>query len=172
MNHIEAFLPASSAAARNASHSVGGNPIFAGGHVYAFGPFRLLRSQRLLLEGDKRAQVGSHAFDILTVQVQRAGQTVDKHNLIAHVWPSVFVDNSNLKTQVSGLRRTLGEGRTGRRYIVTVHGPRYNFVAPVSLVTGTMPDTSHLMRDCPHDRCDSSAQGYEVAHLPLPLMPV
>jgi DNA-binding winged helix-turn-helix (wHTH) protein len=123
------FLPASSAAVRNASHSVGGKPIFAGGHVYAFGPFRLFPSQRLLLEGDKKTQIGSRAFDILTVLVQRAGQIVSKHKLTAHVWPNVFVGDSNLKIQVSGLHRTLGEGRTGRRYIVTVSGRGYDFVA-------------------------------------------
>jgi len=165
-------LSTSSAAVRNASRSISGNLIFAGGHVYSFGPFRLFPSQRLLLEGDVRAQIGSRAFDILTVLVQRAGQIVGKHELIAHVWPNVFVDNSNLKTQVSGLRRTLGEGRTGRRYIVTVSGRGYNFVAPVSLVTSTIPDASNLMEDYPHDRCDSSVHRLEVADPPLPLMSV
>jgi DNA-binding winged helix-turn-helix (wHTH) protein len=165
------LLPTSSAAVRNTSHSVGSNPIFAGGHVYAFGLFRLFPSQRLLLEGDKRAPIGSRAFDILTVLVQRAGQIVGKHELIAHVWPNVFVGDSNLKTQVSGLRRALGEGRKGKRYIVTVSGRGYNFVAPVSLVTGAIPDASHPMQDYPHDRCDGSAQRHEVGHVPLPLMP-
>ena len=133
------FLPTNSAAVRNPSLSVVGNPILAGGHVYAVGPSRLFPSQRLLLEGDKTAEIGSRAFDILTVLVQRAGQIVGKRELIAHVWPNVFVGNSNLKTQVSGLRRTLGEGHTGRRYIVTASGPGYNFVAPVPLVTEQSP---------------------------------
>ena len=84
-------------------------------------------------------RIGSRAFDILTVLVQRAGQIVAKHDLIAHVWPNVFVGDSNLKTQVSGLRRALGEDRTGRRYIVAVSGRGYHFIAPVSLVTGTIP---------------------------------
>jgi DNA-binding winged helix-turn-helix (wHTH) protein len=166
------FLPTSSAVVRNAPHGVGSNPIFAGGDVYAFGPFRLFPSRRLLLEGDKRAQIGSRAFDILTVLVQRAGQIVAEHELIAHVWPNVFVGDSNLKTQVSGLRRALGEDRTGRRYIVAVSGRGYNFVSPVSLVTGTIADASHLMRDYLHDRCDGSARRYDVPVVPLPLMPV
>jgi DNA-binding winged helix-turn-helix (wHTH) protein len=166
------LLPTSRAALRNTPHSVGGNPTFAGGHVYAFGPFRLFPSQRLLLEGDKRAQIGSRAFDILTVLVQRAGQIVAKHELIAHVWPNVFVDDSNLKTQVSGLRRALGEDRTGRRYIVAVSGRGYHFVAPVSLVTGTIPDASPLMQDYSHDRRDGSTQRYDVPYVSLPLMPV
>jgi DNA-binding winged helix-turn-helix (wHTH) protein len=161
------FIPTSSDAISNASHSVDGSPKFAGGHVYAFGLFRLFPLQRLLLEGDERAQIGSRAFDILTVLVQRAGQIVGKHELMARVWPNVFVEDSNLKTQVSGLRRVLGEGRTGRRYIVTVSGRGYNFVAPVSLVTGTIADASHLMQDY---RCDG-VQRCESEHVPLPLMP-
>ena len=147
---------------RNAWHGAGGSPIFAGGHVYAFGPFRLYPSQRLLLEGNKKTQVGSRAFDILTALVQRAGQIVGKHELMAHAWPNVFVGDSNLKTQISGLRRTLGEGRAGRRYIVNVSGRGYDFVAPVSLVPGTTPEAWHLAHDYPLHRRDDSAQRYEV----------
>jgi DNA-binding winged helix-turn-helix (wHTH) protein len=44
-----------------------------------------------------------------------------------------FVDEANLKIQVSALRRALGDGQGGRRYVVTVPGRGYNFVAPVSL---------------------------------------
>lgn len=154
------------AAARHAGHTIPGTPIFAGGRAYAFGPFRLFPSQRLLLEGGKTVEIGSRAFDILTVLVEHAGEIVCKHELISHVWPNVFVHDSNLKTQVSGLRRTLGEGRAGRRYIVTVSGRGYNFVAPVTLVAGMVPDAPD--QDYPHDRRDGGSQRQDTARVSMP----
>ena len=105
--------------------------IFVGGPAFSFGPFRLLPCQRLLLEGSVVVRIGSRAFDILTVLVEQAGTVVGKEELMARVWPKVFVDATNLKTNISVLRRALGEGHDGKRYIVTVPGRGYNFVAPV-----------------------------------------
>ena len=102
------------------------------GRAISFGPFRLLTAQRLLLEGDKPVRLGSRAFDILAALVERAGQVVAKEALIARAWPRTFVEESNLKLQVSALRRVLGDGRGGHRYVVTVPGRGYNFVAPIS----------------------------------------
>src|SRR5690349_12948500 len=103
------------------------------GRAISFGPFRLLAARRLLLEGDKPVRLGSRAFDILAALVERAGEVVGKEELIARAWPGTFVEESNLKIQVSALRRALGDGQRGHRYIVTVPGRGYNFVAPVSL---------------------------------------
>src|SRR6266404_1162633 len=97
----------------------------------SFGPYRLLSAQRLLLEGDTPVRLGSRAFDTLAALVERAGEVVGKEELIARVWPQTFVEESNLKIQVSALRRALGDGQGGRRYVVTVPGRGYNFVAPV-----------------------------------------
>jgi len=105
----------------------------AEGRAIAFGPFRLLAAQRLLLEGDRPVRLGSRAFDILTAMVERAGEVVGKEELIARAWPRTYVEDQNLKIQVSALRRALGDGREGYRYIVTVPGRGYNFVAPVRL---------------------------------------
>jgi predicted ATPase/DNA-binding winged helix-turn-helix (wHTH) protein len=112
------------------------------GRTISFGPFRLLAAQRLLLEGDKPVRVGSRAFDILAALVERAGEVVGQAELIARAWPQSFVENSNLKIQVSALRRTLGDGQNGQRYIVTVPGRGYNFVAPVTLETPPTPSLS------------------------------
>src|SRR5882762_11243045 len=101
------------------------------GHAISFGPFRLLAKQRLLLEGDKPVRLGSRAFDILAALVERAGQVVGKEELIGRAWPKTFVEEANLKIQVSALRRVLGDGQGGRRYIATIPGRGYNFVAPV-----------------------------------------
>jgi predicted ATPase/DNA-binding winged helix-turn-helix (wHTH) protein len=103
------------------------------GQPISFGPYRLLAPQRLLLEGDKPVRLGSRAFDILAALVERAGEVVGKEQLIARAWPQTFVEESNLKIQVSALRRALGDGQGGHRYIVTVPGRGYNFVAPVRL---------------------------------------
>ena len=101
------------------------------GHPISFGPYRLLASQRLLLEGDRPVRLGSRAFDILAALVERAGEVVGKEQLIARAWPQTFVEESNLKIQVSALRRALGDGQGGNRYVITVPGRGYNFVAPV-----------------------------------------
>jgi predicted ATPase/DNA-binding winged helix-turn-helix (wHTH) protein len=101
------------------------------GRVISFGPYRLLAAERLLLEGDKPVRLGSRAFDILTALVERAGEVVGKEELIARVWPTTFVEEANLKIQVSALRRALGDGQGDNRYVATVVGRGYNFVAPI-----------------------------------------
>jgi DNA-binding winged helix-turn-helix (wHTH) protein len=106
-------------------------PARSGEHGFAFGSLRLFPSQRLLLEGDTPVRLGSRALDILTVLVEHAGRVVPKEELIARVWPNIFVDESNLKIQVSALRRAVGDGQGGVRYIITVPGRGYEFVAPV-----------------------------------------
>ena len=102
-----------------------------GEHIFAFRPFRLLAAQRLLLEGDTPVRLGSRAFDILAALVERSGEVVAKQELIARAWPQTFVEETNLKMQVSALRRALGDGQGGHRYVATVPGRGYNFVAPV-----------------------------------------
>src|SRR6202166_5163166 len=102
------------------------------GPAISFGPFRLLAAQRLLLEGDNQVRLGSRAFDILAALVERAGEVVGKEELISRAWPQTFVEDANLKIQVSALRRALGDGQAGHRYVATVPGRGYNFVAPVS----------------------------------------
>jgi predicted ATPase/DNA-binding winged helix-turn-helix (wHTH) protein len=97
----------------------------------SFGPYRLLAAQRLLLERDRPVRLGSRAFEILTALVERAGEVVGKEELIARAWPQTFVEEANLKIQVSTLRRALGDGQGGNRYVITVPGRGYNFVAPV-----------------------------------------
>src|SRR4051794_34317146 len=100
-------------------------------HAISFGPYRLLASQRLLLEGSQPVRLGSRAFDILAALVARAGEVVGKEELIARAWPKTYVEEANLKIQVSALRRALGDGQGGNRYVITVPGRGYNFVAPV-----------------------------------------
>src|SRR5947209_16335746 len=102
-----------------------------GGTAISFGPFRLLPTQRLLLEGDQPVRLGSRAFDILATLLERASEVVGKEELIARAWPKTFVEDANLKIQISALRRALGDGQGGNRYIATIPGRGYNFVGPV-----------------------------------------
>jgi predicted ATPase/DNA-binding winged helix-turn-helix (wHTH) protein len=96
-----------------------------------FGPFRFFPGQQLLLEGETAVRLGSRALEILAALVERPGELVSKDELTRRVWPNAVVEESNLKVNVAALRRALGEGQPGRRYIATVSGRGYCFVAPV-----------------------------------------
>ena len=122
-------------------------------HAISFGAFRLLPRQRLLLEGDRAVRLGGRAFDILTVLAENAGRVVPKEELIAKVWPKLFVEESNLKIQVSVLRRAPGDSQGGNRYIVTDPGRGYEFVAQVGLAPehAAMPSALSVARPGTHN---------------------
>jgi predicted ATPase/DNA-binding winged helix-turn-helix (wHTH) protein len=103
-----------------------------GGRVISFGQFRLYPTQRKLLEADKPVRIGSRALDILIMLVERPGQLLSRDELMAQVWPGTCVEPTNLTVQLSALRRVLGDGREGVRYLVNIPGRGYRFVAPVS----------------------------------------
>src|SRR5262245_51860406 len=100
--------------------------------VISFGPFRLLLAQQLLFEGDKPVRLGSRARDVLVALISRPGQLVAKEELIASVWPDTHVDEGSLRVHVSALRRALGDGQGGRRYVTNIPGRGYSFVAPIT----------------------------------------
>ena len=108
-------------------------------HALSFDPFRLLAERRLLLEGDKPVRLGSRALDILVALVERPGELVGKDELMARAWRDTFVEEGNLKFQIGALRRALGDGRGGRRYIATSPGQGYRFVAPVTVAEMPWP---------------------------------
>ena len=58
---------------------------------------------------------------------------------MARVWPNVFVELSNLTVHIAVLRRVLGDGLNGNRYLVDIPGRGYRFVAPVSTADKEMP---------------------------------
>jgi predicted ATPase/DNA-binding winged helix-turn-helix (wHTH) protein len=110
---------------------------------FSFGPFRFFPARQLLLEGETPVRLGSRALEILAGLVERPGELVSKDELVARVWPNTIVEEGNLRVNVAALRRALGGGRPGRRYIATVSGRGYCFVAPVEL---SEPGSSPALR--------------------------
>jgi len=100
--------------------------------VFAFGSFRLIPAQRVLLDDGKPVRLGNRALDILTTLVEHAGETLSKEQLVAHTWPDTVVDDGALRVHVAALRKALGDGRAGKRYVANNPGRGYAFVAPVT----------------------------------------
>jgi predicted ATPase/DNA-binding winged helix-turn-helix (wHTH) protein len=98
----------------------------------AFGTFKLFRAQKSLVDGDTPVRIGGRALEILVALVERRGEVVSKQELVAIAWPNTFVDESNLRVHIAVLRKLLGDGRDGARYILNVAGRGYSFVAPVT----------------------------------------
>lgn len=98
-----------------------------------FGPYRVHPRQRLVFEAAQPLRLGRRAVEILLVLLEHAGQVVSKQQLIARVWPRSVVEDTNLRVHVAALRKALGDGQAGQRYIVTVAQRGYSFVAPVAL---------------------------------------
>src|SRR6201981_2193269 len=93
-----------------------------------FGRFRLLPHRRELRADGVAVELGSRAFDVLTVLIEARGALVTKDEIITRVWPDTVVEENNLVVQISALRKALGENRD---LIRTVSGRGYRFIAEI-----------------------------------------
>lgn len=97
--------------------------------IVHFGDYRLLPRQRELWFGDRRVAIGGRALDVLTVLVQAEGELVTKAELAQRAWGVAAVEDNTLSAQVAAVRKALGCGLGGRRYVETAPGRGYRFVA-------------------------------------------
>jgi DNA-binding winged helix-turn-helix (wHTH) protein/TolB-like protein/tetratricopeptide (TPR) repeat protein len=99
--------------------------------IYEFGPFRLDANKRVLTKEGEPVKLFPKEFDTLVALVKRSGELLEKDELMQQVWGDTIVEESNLTTNISHLRKLLGENQGRNDYIVTVPGKGYRFVAGV-----------------------------------------
>ena len=128
------------------------------GRRFEFGPFIYLPEQQRLLRGETAVALGNRAMEVLTALVERPGEILSKDELIAHVWPTTVVEESNLKVHVAALRRALHDGLNDQNFIATVVGRGYRFVAPV-------------LRSHSRDVASTSAESMDVSRTASSLRP-
>jgi predicted ATPase/DNA-binding winged helix-turn-helix (wHTH) protein len=113
--------------------------------VASFGPFRLSAAVRLLDKDGVPVHLGGRALSLLIALVESAGQIISKKELVARAWPEAAVDEGSLRVHMVAIRKALGDGQAGARYVTNVTSQGYCFVAPVTrlqpteLPAGTVP---------------------------------
>src|SRR5262247_3108447 len=103
---------------------------------FVFGPFRLDRRDERLWRGSEAIPLPPKTFAVLCCLVTQAGRLVTKDALLEAVWPETVVREAVVTVAMRTLRRVLGDPARTPRFIETVHGRGYRFIAPVS---ATMP---------------------------------
>jgi DNA-binding winged helix-turn-helix (wHTH) protein len=107
-------------------------PVARGNDIISFGPFRVVASERLVTKDGVPVKLSPRTFDILMALVSRPAEVVSKGDLIGQAWPGIAVEEGSLRFHIANLRKVLADGRDGARYITTVTGRGYSFVAPIS----------------------------------------
>ena len=130
----------------------------------AFGPFTLQFPQRILLKDGTPLKIGSRALDILVVLVEQAGALVSTRNLCDSVWVDNVVEEGALRVHLSALRKVLGDGPDGARYIVNEPGRGYRFAAPVTRAEAVDPAAPR-----PHTHAAQPSNGSESGSRGLPV---
>jgi DNA-binding winged helix-turn-helix (wHTH) protein len=103
--------------------------------MYEFGAFSLDSAERVLSRDGSSLTLTPKVFDTLLCLVRNRGRLLTKDELLKEIWPDTFVEEVNLAVNISTLRKALGENPQDGRYIVTVPGHGYRFVADVREVS-------------------------------------
>src|SRR5215813_12425613 len=100
-------------------------------HIYEFDLFRLDAAEHLLLREGEAVPLQPKAFNLLCALVERHGRLLEKEELLKTIWPDAIVEEANLASNISLLRKALGDGENGHRYIETIPKRGYRFIASV-----------------------------------------
>lgn len=106
----------------------------------SFGDFELDPLHRRLIKDGQPVALKPKAFDLLLVLIEGCGEVLSKNDLLDRVWENQFVEENNLTVHIAALRKALGERKNDNRYIVTVPGSGYKFVAELK-----EPQTSEIV---------------------------
>lgn len=98
---------------------------------FEFDSFGVDAVKRVLWRTGEAVPLAPKVFDTLLVMVENSGRVIDKDELMSAVWPDTAVEENNLTQNVSAIRKALGERKGEHRYVVTVPGRGYRFVAAV-----------------------------------------
>ena len=96
-----------------------------------FGPFELSIGERVLRRDGQVLPLGGRALDILSYLADRPSEVIAKQELMDHVWSDVTVEEGSLRVHVAAIRKALGDGQFGNRYIANIKGRGYSFVGTV-----------------------------------------
>lgn len=130
VDSLDAAEPASAAAIAQA------------GVRFSFDRFQVHPEQRALLEEGRPLRLGSRAFDLLVALCRRPGSIVSTQELLAAAWPNQIVDESSVRVHIATLRKALGDGQAGKRYITNVPLRGYCLVSPVEIAGDANPEAA------------------------------
>src|SRR5713101_6810835 len=102
-----------------------------------FGPFELSIGERVLRREGEALPLGGRALDILIYLAERPGEVIAKQELMDHVWSDVTVEEGSIRVHVAAIRKALGDGQFGNRYIANIKGRGYSFVGTVVPLAGS-----------------------------------
>src|ERR1700676_5184764 len=111
-----------------------------------FGPFELSIGERVLRRDGVVLPLGDRALDILIYLAEHPGEVIAKKELIDHVWPDVTGEEGSLRVHVAAIRKALGDGQFGNRYIANIKGRGYSFVGTVVSLAGGTESTNAKFR--------------------------
>ena len=100
--------------------------------LFEFGPFTLEGEERRLLKDGEPVTLTAKVFDLLLLLVESPGSLRSRNDLIDALWPDTVVEEHSLTSRISALRKALGDEDDPPRYIETVRGQGYRFVADVT----------------------------------------
>ena len=98
-------------------------------------------------------RLGGRAFDLLIALVDHGQEVISKDELMKRVWPDTFIEEANLRVHIAALRKLLGDEVAGDRYIGTVAGRGYHFIAPIVRHDETSGSAVKVRRRRPPKRC-------------------
>jgi predicted ATPase/DNA-binding winged helix-turn-helix (wHTH) protein len=111
-----------------------------------FDPFELSIGERVLRRDGQVLPLGDRALDLLIYLADRPGEVIAKQELIDHVWSDVTVEEGSLRVHVAAIRKALGDGQFGNRYIANIKGRGYSFVGSVVPLAGNTVSSSDRPR--------------------------
>ncbi|HMC20832.1 MAG TPA: FHA domain-containing protein [Thermoanaerobaculia bacterium] len=121
--------------------------------LWRFGDFTIDVDTRRLRRLGQDVHLTPKAFDLLNLLIDNPNRAMSKAELQQKIWPSTFVEETNLASLIAEIRRAL----SGSEWIRTVYGFGYQFVGTVS-------------REAHPFESDSARLWLMVEGRPIPLM--